>query len=58
MCIKRGPGPKMKKLSSKEKIRQDRMLKKNLKKMERRKNKKEKGEKETAKKQRVLPRSR
>ena len=34
------------------------MLKKNLKKMERRKNKKEKGEKETAKRQRVLPRSR
>ena len=34
------------------------MLKKNLKKMERRKNKKEKDEKETAKKQRVLPRSR
>ena len=34
------------------------MLKKNLKKMERRKNKKEKDEKETAKRQRVLPRSR
>jgi len=36
----------MKKLSSKEKIRQDRMLKKNLKKMKKRKDRKEKNEKE------------
>ena len=48
----------MKKLSSKEKIRQDRMLKKNLKKIEKRKNKTEKDKKEAVEKQRVLPRSR
>ena len=48
----------MKKLSSKKKIRQVRMLKKNLKKMEKRKNKRKKSEKEAAEKQRVLPRSR
>ena len=48
----------MKKLSSKRKIRQIRMLKKNIKKMEKRKNKKEKDKKETAKKQSILPRSR
>jgi len=48
----------MKKLSSKEKIRQVRMLKKNLKNMEKRKNKREKDKKKVAEKQRVLPRSR
>ena len=48
----------MKKLSSKKKMRQVRMLKKNLKKMEKRKNKVVKNKKETAEKQRVLPRSR
>ena len=48
----------MKKLSSKRKIQQIRMLKKNIKKMEKRKNKKEKNEKEAAKKQSMLPRSR
>ena len=48
----------MKKLSSKKKIRQVRMLKKNLIKMEKRKNKIEKNKKEAAEKQRVLPRSR
>ena len=39
---KRSRTTKMKKLSSKEKIRQDRMLKKNLKKMKKRKDRKEK----------------
>ena len=48
----------MKKLSSKRKIQQIRMLKKNIKKMEKRKNKKEKDKQEVAEKQRVLPRSR
>ena len=48
----------MKKLTAKKKIRQIRMLKKNLKKVEKRKNKKEKDKKEAAEKQRVLPRSR
>ena len=48
----------MKKLSSKRKIQQIRMLKKNIKKMEKRKNKKEKNEKEAAKKQSMLPRAR
>ena len=48
----------MKKLSSKRKIRQIRMLKKNINKIEKRKNKKEKDKKEAAKKQHVLPRSR
>jgi hypothetical protein len=48
----------MKKLTAKKKIRQIRMFKKNLKKMEKRKNMKEKDKKEAAQKQRVLPRSR
>ena len=48
----------MKKLKAKKKIRQVRMLKKSLIKMERRKNKKEKDRKEAAEKQRMLPRSR
>ena len=48
----------MKKLTAKKKIRQTRMFKKNLKKMEKRRNKKEKDWKETAEKQRVLSRSR
>ena len=43
---KRSRTTKMKKLSSKEKIRQARMLKKNLKKMKKRKDRKEKNEKE------------
>ena len=47
---KRSRTTKMKKLSSKEKIRQDRMLKKNLKKMKKRKDRKEKNEKEKNKK--------
>ena len=48
----------MKKLTAKKKIRQTRMLRKNLQKMEKRRNKKEKEWKKTAEKQRVLPRSR
>ena len=48
----------MKKLTSKKKIRQILMFKKNLKKMEKRKNKTEKDKKEAAEKQRILPRSR
>ena len=48
----------MKKLTAKKKIRQIRMLKKNLKKVEKRKNKKEKDKKKAAEKQHVLPRSR
>ena len=48
----------MKKLTAKKKIRQIRMLKKNLKKVVKRKNKKVKDKKEAAEKQRVLPRSR
>ena len=48
----------MKKLTAKKKIQQIRMLKKNLKKVEKRKNKKEKDKIEAAEKQRVLPRSR
>ena len=48
----------MKKLTAKQKIRQIRMFKKNLKKVQKRKNKKEKDKKEAADKQRVLPRSR
>ena len=47
---KRSRTTKMKKLSSKEKIRQVRMLKKNLKKMKKRKDRKEKNEKEKNKK--------
>ena len=48
----------MKKLTTKMKIRQVHMLKKNLKKMKKRKNKTEKDKKEAVEKQRVLPRSR
>ena len=48
----------MKKLTTKNKIRQVRMLKKKLKKMKKRKDKKEKDKKEAANKLRVLPRSR
>ena len=48
----------MKKLTTKKKIRQIRMFKKNLKKVQKRKNKKEKDKKEAVDKQRVLPRSR
>ena len=48
----------MKKLSSKNKMRQVRILKKKLKKIKKRKNKKKKDKKEAAEKQRVLPRSR
>ena len=48
----------MKKLTTKMKIRQVQMLKKNLKKMKKRKNKTEKDKKEAVEKQRVLPRSR
>jgi hypothetical protein len=48
----------MKKLTAKKKIRQVRMLKKKLIRVEKRKNKKEKDKKEAAGKQRVLPRSR
>ena len=47
---KRSRTTKMKKLSSKEKIRQVRMLKENLKKMKKRKDRKEKNEKEKNKK--------
>ena len=48
----------MKKLTAKRKIRQIRMFKKNLKKVEKRKNKKKKDKKKAAEKQSVLPRSR
>ena len=48
----------MKKLTAKKKIRQIRMFKKNLKKVEKRKNKKKKDKKKAAEKQSVLPRSR
>ena len=48
----------MKKLTSKNKIRQIRMLKKKLKKIEKRKNKRNKDKLEAAKQQRILPRSR
>ena len=48
----------MKKLTAKKKIRQIRIFKKNLKKVEKRKNKKKKDKKEAAEKQHVLPRSR
>ena len=48
----------MKKLTAKKKIRQIRMFKKNLKKMEKRKNKREKDKIKAVEKQRVLPRSR
>ena len=48
----------MKKLSSKERIRQVRMLKKNLKKMKLRKNKRVKDKKRIAEQERLPPRSR
>ena len=48
----------MKKLSSKEKMRQVRMLKKNLKKMKLRKNKRVKDKSRTAEQERLPPRSR
>ena len=48
----------MKKLSSKRKIRQIRMLKKNIQKMKLRKNKRKKDKKREAERERVLPRSR
>ena len=48
----------MKKLTSKNKIRQIRMLNKKLKKIEKRKNKRNKDKLEAAKQQRILPRSR
>ena len=49
---------KMKKLSSKNKIRQIRMLKKNTQKMKLRKNKRVKDKKRTAEQERLPPRSR
>ena len=49
---------KMKKLSSKEKIRQIQMLKKNLKKMKKRKDKREKDKKKATERERLPPRSR
>ena len=48
----------MKKLSSKEKIRQIQMLKKNLKKMKKRKDKRVKDKKKAAERERMPPRSR
>ena len=48
----------MKKLTAKKKIRQVRMLKKNLKKMKLRKNKRVKDEKKAAERERLPPRSR
>jgi len=48
----------MKKLSSKKKIRQIRMLKKNTQKMKLRKNKRVKDKKRTAEQERLPPRSR
>ena len=48
----------MKKLSSKKKMRQIRMLKKNIQKMKLRKNKRVKDEKKAAEKERILPRNR
>ena len=49
---------KMKKLSSKKKILQIRMLNKNIQKMKIRKNKRVKDEKKAAERERVLPRNR
>ena len=49
---------KMKKLQSKEKIRQIRMLNKNIHKMKLRKNKRVKDKKKAAERERLLPRSR
>ena len=48
----------MKKLTTKKKIRQVQMLKKNLKKMKLRKNKRVKDEKKVAERERMLPRNR
>ena len=48
----------MKKLSSKKKIRQIRMLNKNIQKMKLRKNKRVKDEKKAAERERALPRNR
>jgi len=48
----------MKKLSSKKKIRQIRMLNKNIQKIKLRKNKRVKDEKKAAERERVLPRNR
>ena len=48
----------MKKLSSKRKIRQIKMLNKNIKKIKLRKNKRVKDEKKAAEKERMLPRNR
>ena len=48
----------MKKLTTKMKIRQVQMLKKNLKKMKKRKNKTEKNKKKAAERERLSPRSR
>jgi len=49
---------KMKKLSSKKKILQIRMLNKNIQKMKLRKNKRVKDDKKAAEKERMLPRNR
>ena len=49
---------KMKKLSSKKKILQIRMLNKNIQRMKLRKNKRVKDEKKAAERERVLPRNR
>ena len=48
----------MKKLSSKNKIRQIKMLNKNIKKMNKRKNKRVKDKKKADEKERLLPRNR
>ena len=56
--IKYGRIYKMKKLSSKKKILQIRMLNKNIQKMKIRKNKRVKDEKKAAERERVLPRNR
>ena len=56
--IKYGRIYKMKKLSSKKKILQIRMLNKNIQKMNKRKNKRLKDEKKAAEKERMLPRNR
>ena len=53
-----GRKKKMKKLSSKKKIRQIQMLNKKIQKMDKRKNKKVKDEKKAAEKERMLPRNR
>ena len=53
-----GRKKKMKKLSSKKKIRQIQMLNKNIQKMNKRKNKRVKDEKKAAEKERLLPRNR